>query len=244
MSKVHGSAHTTFRTVDLNVKSLPLMKQSDVRHDVRRAAKEGSIITWQEISPQRYRQAIKDLGPDFSSYMPHDVGGHPIEDPITWNTKVWKKEDAGFKRTHVGKAKVSPNRYITWVKLKNRATGQTVVQMNTHLVSAGWSNHPVKDRAWRQEHWHEHMAILKKMVAHFEKQGYPVIVSGDFNRNHDKVLGNEVRYDSGLRAHTHGSSTLDYMMSDRNAHLKKLGFHVDSHFASDHNGLVGTYELK
>ena len=246
MTTVNHKAHTTFKTVDLNVKSLPLMKQSQVEHDIHRATSEGSIIAWQEISPARYRQAIKDLPKEWASYMPHDKGGLPIEDPISWNTKEWTKVDAGFKRTHTGKAKVSPNRYVTWVKLKNKETGQTIVRMNTHTVSAGWSHKPggVTDRAWRQEKWHEHMAIMKQMVAHFEKQGYPVIVSGDFNRNHDKVLGNEVRYDSGLSAHTHGKSTLDYMMSSRNKELKKLGFRVDDHYASDHNALIGTYELK
>ena len=89
--------------------------------------------------PEFYFKAIRDLRPEWGHYMPHDGGLH-IPNPISWKKDQWKLEDAGFVKTHPGKAKVSPNRYITWAKLKNKASGQEIVRINTHLVSGAFSH--------------------------------------------------------------------------------------------------------
>lgn len=230
-----------FRTVSLNVKSNPVMSQRAVVHDVKKAAREGGLIGWNEIGPDRYFAAIKKLGPDWGHYMPHD-GGLRIPNPISWKEKVWKKEDAGFLRTHDGLAKVSPHRYITWVKLKHRASGQEIVRVNTHLVSGAWSK-PRATTEWRRDQWHEHMDDLKKLVSRFERQGLTVVIGGDFNRDSYKVLGDRVAYDNKLHVGTHGHSTLDYMMHTRSDALKRLGGHVERGFASDHDAVVVRYGL-
>ena len=234
--------HASFKTVTLNVKSNPEMSQKKVVHDVQKASHQGSLIAWQEIGPKRYFQAIKKLGPDWGHYMPHDGGLH-IPDPISWKKSVWKLEGKGFIRTHHGLHDVSPNRYITWVKLKNRATGQDIVRINTHLVSGAFSHHD-KTTGWRREHWHEHIQKLEHLVAHFQKQGLQVIVSGDFNRDSNHVLGHQVHYDNNIHVGTHGKSTYDYMMHTRGKHLKLLGAHVSHGYASDHDAVVGKYELE
>lgn len=238
---IPGSSDT-FRTVTINVKSNPVMDQASVVHDVKRAASEGSVIGWNEISPDRYFKAIKDLGPEWGHYMPKD-GNLRIPNPISWKKDEWKLEGEGFLRTHHGKAKVSPNRYITWVKLKNKETGKTIVRMNTHLVSGAWSE-PKATTGWRREMWNIHMAKLHDLVARFEKKGYPVIVGGDFNRDSYKVLGNQVKYDNDLNVGTHGRSTYDYLMHTPNGSLKSKGTRVDHGFRSDHDSVVGTYTIK
>lgn len=232
---------TRFRTVTLNVKSNPEMRQAAVRHDVQRASHAGSLIGWQEIGPERYFEAIKKLGPDWGHYMPHDGGLH-IPTPISWKKSVWKKEDAGFLKTHHGRAKVSPNRYITWVKLKNRATGQEVVRVNTHLVSGAWGAHK-PTTAWRREMWKTHMQKLDALVADFKRQGLPVIVGGDFNRDSFEVLGPKVGYDNKLNVGTHGRSTYDYLMHTRSKDLQRLGGRVQHAYASDHDAVVARYRL-
>ena len=237
----HGKTDT-FRTVTLNVKSNPVMSQAAVEHDVKRAATEGSVIGWNEIGPDRYFKAIKDLGPDWGHYMPHD-GKVKIPNPISWKKSEWKLESEGFERTHHGKAKVSPNRYITWVKLKNIQTGKTIVRMNTHLVSGAFSGKK-STTAWRQEMWHIHMAKMHNLISDFEKQGYPVIVGGDFNRDSFKVLGDQVKYDNDIHKGTHGRSTYDYIMHTANSALDAKGAKVDKDFRSDHDAVVVTYELK
>jgi len=232
---------TSFRTVSINVKNNPTMPQRQVVHDVRRAAHAGGLIGWQEIGPGRYFDAIKKLGPGWGHYMPHDGGLH-IPNPISWKKSVWKKEDAGFLRTHHGKAKVSPNRYITWVKLKNRATGETVVRVNTHLVSGAWGEHKPTTE-WRRAMWKQHMEKLDGLVDRFKKQGLPVIIGGDFNRDSFEVMGRRVVYDNKLNVGTHGGSTLDYVMHTRDPQLHRRGRHVQHGYASDHDAVVARYRL-
>ena len=130
------------------------------------------------------------------------------------------------------------------MKLKNKETGKTVVRMNTHLVSGAWSS-PKPTTEWRREMWHTHMAKLKGLVERFEKQGYPVIVGGDFNRDSFKVLGNQVAYEqqASTWAPT-GSSTYDYLMHTPHGSLKSKGARVDHDYRSDHDAVVGQYTLK
>lgn len=231
----------SFKTLNINVKSNPLMSQARVRHDVKKASKQAGLIGWNEISPKRYFSAIRSLGKDWGHYMPKD-GGLRIPNPISWKKSEWKAEASGFMKTHGGKAKVSPNRYITWVKLKNKATGEEVVRMNTHLVSGAWSKGPKKAKAWRQKMWKIHMQKLDKLVERFEKKGMKVIVGGDFNRDSYKVLGNDVAYDNKLNVGTHGKSTLDYLMHTKNG-LKKVSAGVQRGYASDHDAVIARYRF-
>ncbi|MFP2924203.1 peptidoglycan-binding protein [Pyxidicoccus sp. 3LG] len=235
----------TFRTVTANIKSNPEMPQDKVVHDVRRAAAQGDLIGWQEIGPSRYFDAIKGLGKEWGHYMPKD-GNLRIPVPISWKKSEWDLQDAGFKRTHNGQAKVSPHRYITWVKLKHKETGEEVVRLNTHLVSGAWTKSK-QDRPstpWRQEMWKKHMAQLDAMVERFEKQGHKVVVGGDFNRNGYKVLGNDVVYDNKLNVGTHGRSTLDYLMHTRDRELEHVRTRYERRLHSDHDAVVATYRLE
>jgi hypothetical protein len=230
-----------FNTININVKSNPVMSQRNVVHDVRRAARESGLIGWNEIGPARYREAIRNLGPGWSHYMPRD--GHlQIPNPISWKNSIWKKEDAGFLRTHRGLARVSPNRYITWARLKHRETGKEIVRINTHLVSGAWGKHK-PTTAWRREHWNTHMRKLGDLVERFESRGLKVVIGGDFNRDSFKVLGDQVAYDNKLNVGTHGRSTLDYLMHTRGSGLEKLGARVQGGYASDHDAVIARYSL-
>ncbi|MDP1826114.1 MAG: peptidoglycan-binding protein [Archangium sp.] len=233
----NGDGKGVFDVVSMNVKSNPEMSQDKVIRDVRRAAKAGDIIGWQEIAPERYRDAIRDL-PGFNHFMPKG-----LQTPISWKSKDWKLLDSGVERMHNGLAKVSPHRTVAWVKLKNKETGETMIHMNTHLVSGAWNSRHTRSDPWRKAMWNQHMEKMGKLIERFEKQGHPVTITGDFNRNHFKVFGNKVAYDSGIRAGTHGRSTLDYVMHTRHEALKKLSNRVDPHFASDHNAVVVRYDL-
>ena len=242
-----GAAHEghvqdagSFRTVTMNVKSNPEMPQASVVHDVRAAAREGSLIGWQEIKPARYFDAIKDLGPGWGHFMPKD-GNQRIAIPISWKKSEWEKLDAGFVRTHNGRAKVSPHRYITWVKLQNKDTGNTVVRINTHAISGAF-NGQKPTTEFRREMWHKHMDELREMVAGFKRRGENVVIGGDFNRDSFRVLGDQVIYDNKLNVGTHGRSTLDYLMhTGRDLHRQNVK--VKRAFRSDHDAVVATYKL-
>lgn len=237
-----NSRDNKFKTLNVNIKSNPVMKQSDVIHDVRKAASQADLIGWNEISPDRYFQAIKSLGPEWGHYMPKD-GNLRIPNPISYRKEEWKMLDNGFKKTHNGLAKTSPNRYITWARLKHKGSGQEVVRINTHLVSGAFSSQNKSNKGWRKEKWGEHMKQLSNLIDRFEKKGLKVVVGGDFNRNQHKVLGNQVAYDNNFRESTIGRSTLDYLMHGRNRGLKNLSGGVSRGFASDHDAVVGSYSL-
>lgn len=232
-----GDGKGVFDVVSMNVKSNPEMPQDKVIHDVRRAAKSGDIIGWQEIGPERYKDAIRDLK-GFNHFMPKG-----LQTPISWKSDQFKLLDSGVERMHEGEAGISPHRTVAWVKLKNKETGETMIHMNTHLVSGAWNSKKQASDPWRQKMWNRHIEKMGNLVERFERQGHPVTITGDFNRNHFKVFGNKVDYDSGLKAGTHGRSTLDYVMSNRHEALRKVSNRVDNNFASDHNAVIVRYDL-
>lgn len=244
---------TKFSTVNINVKSNPPMSQDKVLHDVKRAAAAGDIIGWNEISTvkgpngDRYFDAIKSLGKDWGHYMPKH-GNYRIPNPISWKKKEWDLVDSGFRRTHkngasAGHTNVSPARYVTWVKLKNKKTGDTIIRMNTHLISGAWNSKNNKAKEWRKDMWAVHMRKMGNMVSKFERSGLPVIIGGDFNRDSYKLFGNRVKYDNDLHVGTHGASTLDYVMHTRNKDLKRTGGTIQRGYASDHDAVKVNYQL-
>ncbi len=231
-----------FTTLNVNIKSRPLMSQQAVRHDVQKAARNADLIGWNEIAPDRYRQAIRDLGPEWGHFMPKD-GNYKISNPISYRKDEWKFLDGDAVKTHDGKAGICPARYITWAKLKHKGSNEKIVRINTHLVSGAF-NKSSSQNAWRRASWNTHMKKLSAMVKKFEGQGFKVIVAGDFNKNKSKVLGNQLAYDTKLNQATHdGGSTLDYMMHGKKNGLKNVNGGVLGGFRSDHNAVLGTYRL-
>lgn len=230
----------TFTTVNLNIKNNPPMPHDKLMHDVRKAAVAGDLIGWNEIAPKSYFAAIKALGPGWAHYMPSP---NVVQTPISWKKSKFKKLDAGVVKMHHGLAGVSPNRYVTWVRLQDRKTGQTIVRMNTHTVSGAFSNKHQSHRDWRVEHWQEHIQKLEKLIQKFSAKGDTVIVGGDFNRNHYPVLGKNVKYDTSLKEGTHGSATLDYLMHAPDKSIKTVRGRVLRGFNSDHDAVVVKYRL-
>ncbi|MGV3619587.1 MAG: peptidoglycan-binding protein [Archangium sp.] len=244
---------TKFTTVNINVKSNPPMRQDQVVHDVKRAAAAGDIIGWNEISVvggpngDRYFDAIKGLGKAWEHYMPKH-NGYRIPNPISWKKDEWDKVDDGFRRMHkngasAGHTNVSPARYVTWVKLQNKKTGETIIRMNTHLISGAWNSKNNKAKEWRKDMWHKHMRQMREMVARFERKGTPVIIGGDFNRDSYKLFGNQVKYDNNIHVGTHGASTLDYVMHTPHKDLKRVGGRIQKGYASDHDAVAVNYQL-
>lgn len=231
-----------FTTLNVNIKSRPAMPQKAVLHDVRKAAKNADLIGWNEISLPRYRDAIKSLGPGWGHYMPKD-GKYPISNPISYRKDEWKMEKGGFLKTHEGAHGIVPDRYITWAKLRHRGSEEKIVRINTHTVPGAF-NKSTSHNAWRRSSWNTHMSKLSNLVKKFEKQGYKVVIGGDFNKDSHKVLGNQVNYANGLnKPTTDGGSTLDYLMHTRTQGLRNLNGGVLDGFRSDHHAVLGTYRL-
>lgn len=239
---VNNSADNKFTTLNVNIKSRPAMSQDKVVRDVNRAARNADLIGWNEISLDRYRKAIKNLGPEWGHYMPRD-GKYPISNPISYRKEEWKLEKGGFQKTHEGAHGIVPDRYITWAKLRHKASQEKIVRINTHTVPGAF-NKSTSHNAWRRASWNTHMSKLSAMVKKFRSQGYKVIIGGDFNKDSSKVLGNQVNYANKLNASTtDGGSTLDYLMHTRNPGFRNTNGGVLKGFNSDHHAVQGTYVL-
>ncbi len=237
---------STIRVATANVRSNPLMAQSKVLHDVRAVARTADVIGWQEMEPARYMAAIRGLDKNkWGTFAPKD-GKNEVAIPISYRKDKFEFLGGGLKRTHDGEAKVTPHRYISWANLRDKKSGEEIVQINTHAISGAWT--PGKlgrpSTGFRQKMWKEHMSDLKQLVDRFEKAGKKVIISGDFNRDSFKLLGNAVDYDNKLNVGTHGKSTYDYLMHTRDPELKNVGVKYQRNLRTDHDSVIGTYELK
>jgi hypothetical protein len=241
----------------MNVRGTPAMSQPRVKHDVRKAAQHADLIGWQEMSRDRYINAIKQLDPGgvhrmpghsndiyagkhWSHYMPK-VGHGNVEVPISWNNDKFKFENkpgnCGTILLNKGTHKPgfnNPNRYATWVKLTDRKTGETFIRINAHFANGAF-NKAKNYHQWRMNAFKEDQKKLQALVGRFQKQGLPVIVGGDLNIPHGRPLGNQVRYDA--------PRSLDYMMHTPSRHLHSDHGHVVKGFNSDHNEVVAGYTL-
>ncbi len=238
-----NSDDNRFTTLNVNIKSRPAMAQNKVLSDVRKASRNADLIGWNEISLDRYRDAIKSLGPEWGHFMPKD-GKYKISNPISYRKDEWKMLGGGYEKAHDGAYGICPDRYITWAKLKHKGSGEKIVRINTHTVAGAFSKGS-SHNAWRRSSWNTHMKKLSAMVSRFEKQGFKVVIGGDFNKDSSKVLGNGVGYANKLnQSTTDGGSTLDYLMHTRGNGLKSLNGGVLGGFNSDHHAVRGNYSLR
>lgn len=174
------------RAATINVRSNPIMSRDKVVADVDRAAKMGAdVLMWQEISPDYYKDVIRAEKIGDPRRGEWRTFQQDLAVPITvrlGGDSPWEFVSEGRKLMHGGRAKVSPNRYISWVVLKDRTSGRKTVFMNTHMVSGAWNGKPDTDDAWRQEVWQKHRGEQAKNIAGFNGQGLSVVYGGDFNR--------------------------------------------------------------
>jgi hypothetical protein len=173
------------RVVSLNVKSNPLMSAYKVRADVDKAAKLGAdVIMWQEIQPDYYKNIVRaENSTGGNGQWKHYLTGYAIPISIrVGGDSPWVVRDTGVKLMHGGLAKVSPNRYVTWIKAYNKQSRQTTIFMNTHMVSGAWNGKDNYRDDWRKKMWNIHFAKQSELIKDFSNRGYTVVYGGDFNR--------------------------------------------------------------
>lgn len=86
---------------------------------------------------------------------------------------------------HGGKAGVSPSRVITQAVLE-RANDPKLrfVFANTHYVAGAWNGSHDSYEAWRDDMWKRHFRIHRDdVLRYWRARGFPVIWTGDTNRN-------------------------------------------------------------
>lgn len=180
------------------------------------------IIGWQELDGADDIARMKRSLPGFAHYVPRSEAA--ASDSISWRRSMFSLRYARAVFTHGGEAHVTPSRYITYVVLRIRATGRTIAFVNTHFISAAFTEH-----AERRGRWYEHRDVLKRVVASLRAHGWPVLVAGDFNNRQSVHLAGLSR----ARVGTGDPTPIDQLYAPPGTHRSKahrLGF-----YGSDHN---------
>jgi len=127
----------------------------------------------------------------FDVYMPNEAGQRAT--PILYRRSMFSLLSAGTQKisnaTYVGPSGAGPStvaaKYLNYVLLDHRVTGQDIYVINSHTVASvevGGEpnyNHPERLRLYRK-----HMDRLSAMINEFKATGAAVFTTGDFNVNY------------------------------------------------------------
>jgi hypothetical protein len=219
------------RFVTENVKSNPTMPQPHVLHDVREGASLGDVVLWQEIAPDRYTAAVAGLP---SHWRTVQTG---TEDPISFDTRVWRLVSTDRALLSRGRAHVTPRRWATWALLQHVGTGRVVVFMDTHYVSGAWVDRPVTHRAWRRRLWLREWARQDDVVDGLTQRGLTVLGGGDFNRVRlPRFAERQMHLNSGSIDHL-------WVVPGARGDVDPGSSWRDRHLYSDHDAVVGSFSV-
>jgi endonuclease/exonuclease/phosphatase (EEP) superfamily protein YafD len=109
---------------------------------------------------------------------------------------VFRLESTGSRQvstaTYVGPSGAGPStvkaKFINYVELRHRATGQVVYVLNNHTVASVQGSDGGRDprHPKRLELYRKHMEGLQSLVRKLSAPGTAVLVTGDFNVNYRK----------------------------------------------------------
>lgn len=163
---------------------------------------EADVLTLQEMSGAARRKGVREALVDcsmcsYEEFMPQPAV--PGGTPLLYRWERFRFLEAGSKRvtkdTYVGPRGAGPDtlraRYVNWVRLRERATGQDLVVLNNHAVPTVQASQggPNKNRE-RVRMYRRHMKGLQALVRSFRDRGDVVFVTGDMNVNYrkDKIV--------------------------------------------------------
>lgn len=138
-----------------------LLKQNDV-----------DVVGFQEMQPDQARDFVAMAGDAYGLWPGNKREPRASNNSIAWKQETWQFVEGRTERfvTHKGEMRPCPI-----VKLRNRQTGEEVLVTNFHNAPGfhkGGFQQPLRDRA---------TAAQAAMLRELQKQGLPVIVTGDMN---------------------------------------------------------------
>ncbi len=136
-------------------------------------------ISWTEIENQSQVDHIDARAgwKTFWGHNPTNPDAHPANyAPISWKTSVYEFVSGTSTKSSDGKAGVTPDLYVTRVRLKHLASGTFVVRVAIHCVAGiDTLNDNVDYRIAT------HAANITSFNEKMETAAYPAVGSGDFN---------------------------------------------------------------
>jgi len=172
--------------------------------DIKTLADAGvGVIGLQEMGSRSRRDAVRKRLVDcseceFDAFMPDGTG--PSEVPILYRSANFRLLSTGSRKvsdaTYVGRRGAGPSRiaakYLNYVQLRHRITGQEMYVINSHTVASVQASDGGPDHRYpkRLQLYRQHMDGLKAMITNFKLTGAAVFTTGDFNVNfrRDSVL--------------------------------------------------------
>ena len=166
--------------------------------DLQRLADTGvDVIAMQEMGARTRRNAVRAQLVDcesceFQAYMPDGFG--PGEVPFLFRASEFELVSKGAEMvsepTFVGAGGAGPStigaKYLTYVQLRHRASGQDIYVINNHTVASiqGPDGGPNYSNPERLQLFRKHMDGLAAMIERFRATGAAVFAVGDFNVNY------------------------------------------------------------
>lgn len=175
---VPAHAAAGLRICTANIQHTPDMPDWKVRADARETRQACDLILYQEIRERADHRAIQAFG---WRTTPYSAGGVPI----AWRTSKLTKVSAAHivkvsgatSRCADGSSSYNPSRYIGWVQLRVRSSGQRLTAVSLHFPQ----RRTCRNVDSRQRWWDAY----RNTRAHLPRGA--VVVGGDWNRREDEI---------------------------------------------------------
>lgn len=195
------------------------------------------------------RDEIWDLAEarGYGVYVPRGAADQLV---LVWKKSTYRVLLRKTKRAGVGRASVSPHRYVARVRLVDVELSLRVVAIVSHMISSGWTGVKHLD-AWRRAHWFAHQVVLRRILMVAYRANAAVYWGLDGNRP-PRTFKNPRRPFPRLRpagartaavadtGPTHGRERFDYMgVASRDHKITTRARTIPLH--SDHHAIATTY---
>lgn len=142
------------------------------------------VLGLQEVHKSSQRSSVKSIASStigvYSAPTPSSGDKHMASYPIVYNKSKLSLISGGYK--YLGDAADISPRYIVYVRLKIKATGQEFYFANTHLPPSVESGGKPNGSAYAKA-YSKMMPIAVSTVKQLEAKGLPTFLVGDFNVN-------------------------------------------------------------
>lgn len=145
------------------------------------AAGDRGVVVWQECHTMGHRRGLRSLPDPWASYLPI-VEGKPVGAAISWRTDTWRMVATGHRLLHAKVSFVCGPRYIVYVVLEHRRSGETVVFSNRHYVPGAFAKGPMVNAKARRAAWSAGWCRDLAFMEDLAVDGIPHAGGGDYNR--------------------------------------------------------------
>ena len=213
-----------------NLMSLP--KNKFISKTIK-AVQSCQIVGFQEANLVSFKQTLKKRYPAIIGLGP--IANNTYSTPLMINANVFRHLKTGTAVMHPGAAGISFTRRLTWAIVQHKVSKAEIGVINLHAVL-------VKSDAKREQRLlfrGRDKNALKLQVDTMQKQGLPIIVTGDFN---DKTNWLGAKF-GGQRVQRVAHGIDQILLVDSATHAWVIDAHSTSNTPSDHDALRALVDL-